>query len=248
MLIALRASARLAAVGLHFIAGMLTVALVYPWVAPQRQLRLKRRWSRRLLRFLGVELRASGGEPQGLLVANHVSFLDIFVINAVTPVAFVSKSEVRHWPLVGWLAARTDTIFLQRGSRSAAQQARATLVWRLRAGERAAVFPEGTTTRGDHVLPFHGALFQAAIDAGAPVTPLALRYADRRGRASDAAAYVDDVTLGQCLLAIARADGLVATVEVLDPIPPLVADRRHLAAHAHKAISRHVTPQRHHGA
>lgn len=240
MLIALRAGARLAHLGLHLAAGMATVAVAYPWISPARRLRLKRRWSRRLLAALGIELRASGASAEGLLVANHVSFLDIFAINAVAPAAFVAKDDVRGWPLIGWLATRTDTIFLERGSRAAAQHARARLVEHLGTGERAAVFPEGTTTTGDHVLPFHGALFQAAIDAGAPVTPLALRYGGRDGRRSDAPAYIDDITLWQCLRAIAMADGLVAHIEVLPPIPSLVADRRHLAAHAHRMIAHRI--------
>jgi 1-acyl-sn-glycerol-3-phosphate acyltransferase len=194
------------------------------------------------LRALGIELRLSGATAEGLLVANHVSFLDIFVINAVAPAAFVSKDEVRGWPLIGWLAARSDTIFLERGSRAAAQRTRAALLRHLQAGQRVALFPEGTTTIGDRVLPFHGALFQAAIDAGAPVTPLALRYSGRDGLRSAAPAYIDDITLWQCLRAIATVNGLVAQIEVLTPIPPLVADRRHLAAHAHRAISHHLAP------
>jgi 1-acyl-sn-glycerol-3-phosphate acyltransferase len=242
MLSAVRAAARLAGLGLHLLLGLAIVALLFPWLAAGRRLRLKRRWSRRLLRILGVELRVAGDLPQGLVVANHISFLDIFVINAVAPAAFVSKDEVRRWPVIGWLAQRTDTVFLERGSRSAAQRARATLVERLRSGDRAAIFPEGTTTAGDRVLPFHGALFQAAIDAGAPVTPLALRYLDGDSRRSDAPAYIDDITLWQCLLAIARSGRLVAEVAILDAIAPLSADRRHLAAHAHRLVSRHVAP------
>jgi 1-acyl-sn-glycerol-3-phosphate acyltransferase len=237
MLSAMRAAARLAGLGLHLFLGLAAVALLFPWIAPGRRLWLKRQWSRRLLRVLGVALRVAGTSPQGLVVANHVSFLDIFVINAVKPVAFVAKDEVRRWPLIGWLAARADTIFLERGSRSAAQRARAALVGRLRAGERAAIFPEGTTSAGDRVLPFHGALFQAAIDAGAPVTPLALRYVDASGRHSAAPAYIDDITLWQCLRAIACSEKLTAEVEVLAPLPTLVADRRHLAAHAHRIVA-----------
>ncbi|MDP2795312.1 MAG: lysophospholipid acyltransferase family protein [Sulfurisoma sp.] len=240
MPIALRAGARLAYLALHLLAGAATVALVYPWASPSHRLSLTQRWSRRLLRGLGIELRVSGTAADGLLVANHISFLDIFVINAVAPAAFVSKDDVRGWPLIGWLATRTDTIFLERGSRAAAQHARARLVEQLRAGRRAAVFPEGTTTIGDRVLPFHGALFQAAIDAGAPVTPLALRYTSRDGRRSAAPAYVDAITLWQCLRAIAAADGLVAHIEVLPPLPSLITDRRHLAAHAHRAIAHAV--------
>lgn len=240
MLTALRATTRLANLALHLLVGLATVALVYPWVRPRRRLRLKRLWSRRLLSSLGIELRISGTAAEGLLVANHISFLDIFVINAVAPAAIVSKDDVRRWPLIGWLATKTDTIFLERGSRAAAQRARDALVRHLKTGRRAAIFPEGTTTSGGRVLPFHGALFQAAIDAGTPITPLALSYIGRDGRRSEAPAYIDAVTLWQCLYSIALADGLVAGIDMLTPIPSLVADRRHLAAQAHRAITHSI--------
>ncbi|MDO8958517.1 MAG: lysophospholipid acyltransferase family protein [Rhodocyclaceae bacterium] len=231
---------RLTRLALHLLSGLATAASVYPWISPARRLMLKQRWSRQLLECLGVELQVSGTAAAGLFVANHISFLDIYVINAVTPATFVAKEEVRRWPLIGWLATRTDTIFLERGSRSAVQHARAKLVEQLRTDRRVVVFPEGTTTRGDRVLPFHGALFQAAIDAGAPVTPLALRYTDSTGRRSEAPAYVDAITLWQALRAIVSADGLLAQIEVLPPIASHNSDRRHLAAHAHRAITHAV--------
>ncbi len=177
---------------------------------------------------------------RGLLVANHISWLDIHVINTLVPAAFVAKDDVRSWPLIGWLCARTETIFLARGSRAAAQDARERIVAALRAGTPVAVFPEGTTTGGERLLPFHGALFQGAIDAGAPVMPLALRYLDARGRPSRAPAYDGAITLWQSLLAIARADGLTAQLRVLAPLPSADTDRRHLAAHSHRAIAYHL--------
>jgi 1-acyl-sn-glycerol-3-phosphate acyltransferase len=235
---AVRTGLRLARVALHLLRGTATVAFIYPRASPAHRLALRRRWSHRLLALLGVELRLSGATAEGLVVANHISFLDIYLLNAAAPADFVAKADVSGWPLIGWLAARTDTIFIERGSRAAAQRARAALVQRLHAGRRAVVFAEGTTTRGDTVLPFHTALLQAAIDADVPVTPVALRYLARDGSRSEAPAYVDAVTLWQCLRAIAAADGLVAALEVLPPIPAHGADRRHLAARAHRAIAR----------
>jgi 1-acyl-sn-glycerol-3-phosphate acyltransferase len=243
MLTALRTGVRLSRLALHLLAGALAAALVYSRLPTGRRQSLKQRWSRQLLECVGVELQVCGTAAEGLLVANHISFLDIYVINAVAPAAFVAKDEVRRWPLIGWLATQTDTIFLERGSRSAVQHARAKLVDHLRAGRRVAVFPEGTTTTGERMLPFHGALFQAAIDAGAPITPLALRYTGSDGRRSAVPAYVDAITLWQALRAIVTADGLVARIEVLPPILAHCtasqprADRRHLAAHAHRAIA-----------
>lgn len=195
--------------------------------------------------MLGIELRNAGAGktasvPSGMLVANHISWLDIFVINAFAPAAFVSKDDVRNWPLIGWLCTRTETIFLERGSRAAAQRARETMVAQLQAGAHVTVFPEGTTSAGDRVLPFHAALFQGAIDARMPVLPLALRYLDADGQPSRAPAYDGDITLMQCLLAIVRAGGLVAEIRILSPLDSTLADRRHLAARCHHAIAWHL--------
>lgn len=236
-----RAVLRLAAAAGLVLLGLLTVVFVYPFRAAPRRLALKQRWSQRLIRWLGMELRVAGDIPaRGLIVANHISFIDIFAINAVAPSAFISKDDVRRWPLIGFLAARTDTIFLERGSRSAAQRTRENLVEHLRAGTRVALFPEGTTSRGDLVRPFHAALLQSAIDAGVEVVPVALRYRDGNGGRSEAAAYVDDMSLVDCLRAIAAAERLVVVVEVLPALSVAGSDRRHLAAHAHRVIAHAV--------
>jgi 1-acyl-sn-glycerol-3-phosphate acyltransferase len=144
---------------------------------------------------------------------------------------------VLNWPVIGWLCRHTNTIFMQRGSRRAAQAARDQLVAYLRAGGLAAVFPEGTTSDGETVLPFHSALLQSAIDADAPVTPLVLRYSATNGQPSHAADYLGETTLLACLWSVAISDGLIAR---LTPLPPLASDgtdRRHLAAQAHRAIA-----------
>lgn len=232
---------RLIRLVLHLGRGLLTVALLYPRVGVTRQLVLKQRWSRQLVNILGVTLKVGAGEaaaetPHGFLVANHISFLDIFVINAIAPAAFVAKDDVRNWPLLGWLAQRTETIFLERGSRRAAQATREHLIAQLRARRLVAVFPEGTTSDGHTVQPFHAALFQSAIDAATPVTPVVLHYTDAAGRPSHAADYVGDTSLVACLWSIASADSLTAHVDVLPMLPSSGVDRRHLAAHAHRLI------------
>lgn len=234
---------RLLRVALHLCQGSATVAFLYPWLNEKHRLALKKRWSKQLLSMLGVRLRYKGTRqadaslPGGLIVANHISFLDIFVVNAITPTAFVSKDDVRNWPLIGWLSARTDTLFLERGSRSAAQRARENLVRQLRSGRRVALFPEGTTSRGDTVLPFHSALLQSAIDAGTTVTPVVLRYRAADGSPSAAPAYVDDISLIGCLRAIANEKHLYAEVLAHPPLTTAAVDRRELSAHAHRVIT-----------
>lgn len=242
----MRACFRLARVGVHLLWGAATVASVYPWIDARFRRALKRRWSRQLLETLGIRLQVGAGRTalpvRGMVVSNHISWLDIFVINALTPAAFVSKDDVKHWPLIGWLCAHTETIFLARGSRTAAQRTRATMIDHLQSGVHVAVFPEGTTTGGDRVLPFHAALFQSAIDAGAPVIPLVLRYADRHGNPSRAPAYDGDITLWQCLWSIARTGGLAADLRVLEAIESRGVERRELSTHCRATIARHLGP------
>lgn len=234
----LRAYFRLARAALHLLHGAATVALLFPFLARARRGQLKRRWSRQLLDCLGVALEPPAGPaPAGMLVANHISFLDIFVINAMAPAAFVAKDDVRSWPLIGWLCARTETIFIERGSRRAAQHTRERVVEHLRDDVLVTVFPEGTTGWGHEVLPFHAALLQSAIDAGVPVTPAVLRYRDDAGAPARSPAYVGDTSLVECLLAIARADGLAAGIQTLAALPSAGTDRRHLSAHAHRVIA-----------
>lgn len=197
----------------------------------------KAAWSRHLLACLGVRLHVTGVPlTGGLLVANHISWLDIFAINAVAPSVFVAKSDVRTWPVIGWICERTETLFMERGSRVAVARMKACMVSLLQQGERLCVFPEGTTSLGESVLPFHGALFQSAIDAQVPVMPVVIAYS------SKASAYVGDITLWQSLCAIVAAKGLTVTVHFL-PALKLESDRRHLAHRAHTAISHHSQSQ-----
>lgn len=214
------------------------VAFVFPLLPQGARLTLQARWSRQLLDALGVRLQVAGRPlDSGLLVGNHISWLDIFAINAVAPASFVSKDDVRGWPLIGWLAARTETIFIERGSRVAAVRAKGLIGETLRRRRRVAVFPEGTTSLGEQVLPFHGAMFQSAIDSGMLVAPVAIRYSDHSGARSTAAAYAGDTSLWQCVRSISTASGLGIEVNCLAAIDPAGADRRHLAAHAHRAIA-----------
>ncbi|MGE5466617.1 MAG: lysophospholipid acyltransferase family protein [Ignavibacteria bacterium] len=227
----LRAVFRLSRVAVHLCYGAAVVVLVFPFIRHGGRRALKRRWSAQLVGMLGLRLIGrQGAVLRGLVVANHISWLDIFVINAMHPVAFVAKDDVEAWPLIGWLAATNETVFLERGSRRAAHAAGQRVAAMLAQGAAVAVFPEGTTTEGDQVLPFRGALLQGAVEAGTQVQPLALRYVCRAGRRSAAPAYCGDTSLLSSLWQIVCASGLTA---VCVPLPPVSADgrdRRELAA------------------
>lgn len=190
--------------------GLVTVVAIYPLIGEARRLERRRVWSLGLLRALDVALISEGpAPPEGaFIVANHVSWLDIFAINALAPAAFIAKSEVRAWPLIGWLAAHNDTIFVQRASRAQARTANRRIARLVGCSRRAALFAEGTTSDGSKVLPFHAALLQPAIDAGAPVVPLAIRYEGRDGSRSTIPAYIGATSLIESLAAVCNADGL----------------------------------------
>jgi 1-acyl-sn-glycerol-3-phosphate acyltransferase len=225
--------------GLHLLWGAATVACVYPFIRDSRRLSLTQRWSRQLLDILAVRLDAqlTGATPGSLIVANHISWLDIYALNAARPMVFVAKAEVRHWPLIGWLAANTDTVFLRRGSCGHARQVNAQIDGLLSAGRDVAIFPEGTTTDGTHLLNFHGALLQPAVNTGRPVQPVALSYHDADGQRSLAPAYAGETTMSECLSAILACRSLTVR---LRPTPPLVtqAKKRHeLAYDARCAIA-----------
>jgi len=227
----------------HVLQGAATLLTIYPFCSKTSQLALRKRWSQRLLAILGLRLQLNGVPiaPGAMLVANHISWVDIFVINAVAPSAFVSKAEVRNWPLIGWLAARNDTIFLRRGSRGHARIINAEIATLLDAGRNVAIFPEGTTTDGRHVLHFHAALLQPAIACGHAVQPVALSYHTADGLYSRAPAYDGDLTLGQCLANILAERTLVARVTTAPPIETQNGlDRRSVAQQARESILRSI--------
>ena len=190
--------------GLHFVWGGLVTAAIYPWINEAKRLRIKQRWSRRTLELLSIRIDAPPVDmpPGCLIVANHISWLDIFAINALRPAAFIAKSEVRRWPFIGWLSARNDTLFLHRGSRTHAREINREIAARLRHKADIAIFPEGTTSDGTLLHGFHAALLRPAIDAGRPLLPLALNYRDAHGNFSLAPSYAREITLMQCFSAI----------------------------------------------
>lgn len=159
------------------------------------------------------------------------------MINALAPSAFVSKAEVRGWPLFGWLAAKNETVFLRRGSRGHAKIINAEIGALLDAGRNVAIFPEGTTTDGSQVLHFHAALLQPAIACGHAVQPVAISYRRPDGTFSRAPAYDGDVTLGQCLAAMLAEPRIVACTLAAEPLPSGPgSDRRSLAQAARAAV------------
>lgn len=229
---------RLGVIAWHVVRGVYLVSVRFPGLAPELRQAHVQQWSSAVLQAFGVSVRVHGALNcrAQILVANHVSWLDVIVLLALCPHArFVSKAEVRRWPLIGRLAEGVQTIFVERDRPRQTIAAVDSIVVALSAGETVIVFPEGTTTDGHAVLPFRAPLLHAAWLASAPVQPLALRYADARHEVSPCVPYIDDDSLLGSLWRTASAPGLVATVMAL-PVHDLVSNDRRANAAALRAV------------
>jgi 1-acyl-sn-glycerol-3-phosphate acyltransferase len=220
----------------------LAAALRAPRLAHQDRLDLAAQHARATLRALDVSVAVRGPRPVGtagrLVVANHISWLDVYVLNALLPARFVAKSETRGWPLVGTVASRFGALFIVRGSFRDAARVKDAVAIALRAGDTVVVFPEATTTDGRAVGRFYPALFQAAIDANALVQPVALRYLDEDGARSTAAPFIGDVTFADSLMRVLRAPVLRAEVSFGSPLASVGRRRRELGAQAAEDVAR----------
>ncbi|MDX9988826.1 lysophospholipid acyltransferase family protein [Thiothrix unzii] len=207
-------------------AGVLRMSVTQPFYQG-----LVQAWLRRLTRIMGVRVKVSGtpASAGALLVANHITWLDIPLLGGVLPVRFLSKQEVRHWPVVGWLAVKAGTLFITRGKAGAAAAATATMTDALQGGATVLLFPEGTTSTGNDVLPFHARLFAPAINLDIPVQPIVLRYPGVNGLTQPLIPYVDDQALWDNLWGVLGESECAAEIHFLPPLIITGLDRKGLA-------------------
>lgn len=242
----IRLAARLLHVFAHLIWGLCVCALLFPCLSQARRLARIRNWSRQLLDIFGVSVvlaPASADVENGLWVANHVSWIDIFVLNAVFPSRFVAKSDVRRWPLIGALCAWAGTIFIERENPRALRRTMAVMVAALGNGERVVVFPEGTSAAQGALLPFRANLFEAAIEAAVPVQPVSIRYLDAQGCYHGAVEYIGATSLVESIIAILSGGPIHACLSVLPAFAVDGADRRALAQRAHQSVAEELSRQ-----
>jgi 1-acyl-sn-glycerol-3-phosphate acyltransferase len=237
----LRAGLRLLRALMQVLAGLLTLALRFPRASAAQRHAHIRAWSRGMLNALGVRLQVQGDTarvaPGSLIVLNHVSWLDILCLHAALPQArFISKADVRRWPVLGWMVAAAGTLFIERTNKRDALRVVHVCAESLRQGDCVAVFPEGTTGEGPQLLPFHANLLQAAISVHAPLQPLALRFHAPGERFAAAAAYTGDTDLLTSAWRIVRCRALAAELQLLAPIATEGEERRSLAEHARGVV------------
>ncbi|PKM31667.1 MAG: 1-acyl-sn-glycerol-3-phosphate acyltransferase [Gammaproteobacteria bacterium HGW-Gammaproteobacteria-11] len=234
---------RVPAICLWLGVGLVMAIIVLPlhrWRPEQTavwQQRLMRHWMQGLLMLLPLQITVHGQAAQGthLLVSNHVSWLDIALIAAHAPVHFLSKAEVRHWPVIGLLAQAAGTLFIQRGAGSGTAL-QGELGKALGNGHSLVIFAEGTTTLGDRVRAFHGRLLSCAIDTGTPIQPIALRYRSQ-GQPARQAAFIDDDEFSRHLLSLLGSETLQVELYFLPAQTSTDRNRNQLARETHAAVT-----------
>jgi 1-acyl-sn-glycerol-3-phosphate acyltransferase len=233
---------RLLRMHLLLLRGVLTVLTVYRDAGQARRAELLHDWCRDLLDILHVKLTMRGDPPRvpggrKVIVGNHVSWLDVFVVNAFAPSRFVAKSEIRGWPVIGWLAARAGTLFIDRSRRHATAHTNEQIIATIAAGDCVAVYPEGTTSDGSLLRHFHASLLQPAVEANATVHPAVVRYPGPDGRPNPATLFIDNMSFASSVFLILAEREIAAEVTFLEPISAEGRDRRELARLSEQAVA-----------
>lgn len=193
---------------------------------------------RRVLRVFNVGLDTTGPVPaRGLLVSNHLGYLDILILGAIAPAVFVAKSEVRRWPVFGWFARLAGTVFVRRGRRRDAARSAAEISDALDNGALVVLFPEGTSSGGHHVLPFKSALLEPAVRQNSPLHASCIRYTINDGNVAEEVCYWRDMTLVPHLLNLLGKESIFARV-AFTPVHKGAEDRKELARRLHAEVVR----------
>lgn len=230
---------------IHTLYGLFIAAVILPRVNGERRNRIISRWCGELLAVLNIRVITYGTPPDPhaagiLFVANHVSWADIHALNSVHAVRFVAKSEIRSWPVFGWLAQQVNTLFTERSRRHDAGRMVDKAADSLRTGDCICFFPEGTTSDGTELKPFKGSLMQAAINAGTHIWPVAIRYPAVDGTPNTAMAYYNDMTLLQSIKQVLAQRTPVVELHFTPPIAASGIERHVLSLQAREAIAREL--------
>ena len=227
---------------LHVASGFVTLRFIWPRADAQHRHEIAVRWAQSLLAILAVRVHCEGRPPPharkgAMIAANHISWVDIFAISSLRHTRFIAKSEIRDWPLAGWLAERSGTIFIRRARRHDTARINERVHDALAEGDCVGLFPEGTTTEGDRLLKFHSSLFEPAVANRARVYPVAVRYEHPDGSPLRAAAYVGDLSFAQSLGLVIRTRETVVRLAFASPVDPDGLTRHEVAAEAHRRVA-----------
>jgi 1-acyl-sn-glycerol-3-phosphate acyltransferase len=222
----------------HILHGFFVCFFIFPWLKRESQKERIQGWSQKLLAIFNVhtKMNLTNASLGSVIVSNHISWLDIFVINSLAPSRFVAKSDIRSWPMLGWLAEKGGTIFIARGSKTNLKRIYHYLVEQIEVGERVAFFPEGGVASQGEVLPFHANLFEAAIHGKVPVQPIALRYLTLTSELHPAIEFGGDTKFITSLVSVLNADVIIVELNGLEPIASENMHRRDLATATQRVV------------
>jgi 1-acyl-sn-glycerol-3-phosphate acyltransferase len=195
-------------------------------------------WAREICRVFGMGIKVHGRHcpNPALVVANHVSWLDPMVLDADWALSFVAKAEIDSWPVIGTVARVGGSVFHHRGCTDSRDRVTGAMTERLLKGDSVAIFPEGRTGPGDRVLTFHGRLLSAAVDAGCPIQPVAIRFS-RDGKRVDSIAFAENENLASNFFRILGEPAMLAELHYLAPIHPDGQGRRDMARTAQAEVA-----------
>lgn len=236
---------RISRVVLHTLTGFVIAGLLLPMVNKRYRYKLIQWWCKGLLAAFNIKVVVSGHIPpsdlsHAMIIANHISWADIHVLNSVIPLRYIAKSDIRHWPIFGFFASRVNTLFVDRAKKQDALRIVDITTACLKAGDRLCLFPEGTTTDGSLVLPFKSSLIEAASRAETPIYPVAIHYPLPNGGANTAMAYAGSTTLKESMQQALAIKSPVVMIHFFAPISSKHQDRRALALVVHAMISKYL--------
>ena len=235
---------------MHTLFGLTIATVVLPLSAKSYRARLIQWWCKQLLAAFNLQVSTHGHVPESgsqltatMFVANHISWSDIHAINSVTALRFIAKSEIRNWPVFGYLVSRANTLFIDRSKKRDAKRTIDVAVQSLLSGDNLCLFPEGTTTDGTTVQAFKSSLIQAAIEARSCIRPVAIRYPHPNGGVNTDVAYAGETTLLESMQKILSQKQPVVELHFLQPITAeevATQDRRTLTLHLESLIRGHL--------
>jgi len=219
---------------IHAARAALTLRFLYPRASPEGRRALMQRWCAKLLAILNIQVQVEGdppsrGEHAAMIAANHVSFVDIMLISSVCPTRFVAKSEIRAWPLAGWIADRAGTLFIRRDQMRDMARIDARVREVMGEGDCVGLFPEGITTEGDELRKFHSSLFEPAVANTAHVHPVAIRYEHPDGTLCREMSFIGDRTFGESIGLILHQRRVRARIMFAPTVETAGASRRDVA-------------------
>lgn len=237
-------------ISLHTLVGLVIASTLFPFAGNQIKAKLIQWWCSRLLAAFNIQVKVIGNPPTSatfssntMLVANHISWSDIHALNSLVPLRFIAKSEIKNWPIFGYLVSKANTLFIDRSKRQDAKRTIDIAYASLQNGDNLCFFPEGTTTDGTEIKPFKSSLIQAAILAKSSIWPVAIHYPNSDGSINTKIAYAGETTLVESMRNMLLQQNPVIVLHFLTPIsPPEYADmdRRSLTLHIESLIRKQL--------